>query len=159
MNACEVCGRCDLIFPSVSTSSHTSPTFVEVVVPLALPKTLTYKWFSSAEEPQVGTRVVVPLGHKKWTGVLWEVHQTPPEGYVAKEVEAVVDDAPVITEAQRDMFTWWALGARGTRSGGSAGRPGSCAPRAECHTARTTWRGRIACIGKPVRSRGGFETG
>ena len=93
----------------MSTTSHTSPTFVEVVVPLALPKTLTYKWFSSHDEvPMVGARVVVPLGHKKWTGVIWEVHQTPPEGYVAKEVEAVVDDAPVLTTSQRDMFSWMA---------------------------------------------------
>ena len=56
----------------------------------------------------VGARVVVPLGHKKWTGVIWDVHQTPPEGYVAKEVEAVVDDAPVLTTSQRDMFSWMA---------------------------------------------------
>ena len=93
----------------MSTTSHTSPTFVEVVVPLALPKSLTYKWFSSHNEvPMGGARVVVPLGHKKWTGVIWEVHQTPPEGYVAKEVEAVVDDAPVLTTSQRDMFSWMA---------------------------------------------------
>ena len=56
----------------------------------------------------MGARVVVPLGHKKWTGVIWDVHQTPPEGYVAKEVEAVVDDAPVLTTSQRDMFSWMA---------------------------------------------------
>jgi len=93
----------------VSTTASTTPTFVEVVVPLALPKTLTYRWFGAGEgAPSVGTRVVVPLGNKKWTGVVWEVHQNAPTGYVAKEVEAVVDDAPVITEAQRDMFTWMA---------------------------------------------------
>ena len=78
-------------------------------MPLALPKTLTYKWFSGdLERPRVGTRVVVPLGHKKWTGVVWDVHYTAPEGYVAKEVEAVVDDAPILTTAQRDMFAWMA---------------------------------------------------
>ena len=78
-------------------------------MPLALPKTLTYKWFAGdLERPRVGTRVVVPLGHKKWTGVVWDVHQTAPEGYAAKEVEAVVDDAPILTTAQRDMFAWMA---------------------------------------------------
>ena len=108
-NACEVCQLCVLIFPSVSTTASTSPTFVEVVVPLALPKTLTYKWFSGdLERPRVGTRVVVPLGHKKWTGIVWDVHHTAPEGYAAKEVEAVVDDAPILTTAQRDMFAWMA---------------------------------------------------
>ena len=86
-NAFEVCQLYGLIFPSVSTAKSPTPTFVEVVVPLALPKTLTYKWLSSnGESPVVGSRVVVPLGRKKWTGVIWEIHQTPPEGYVAKEV-------------------------------------------------------------------------
>ena len=56
----------------------------------------------------VGSRVVVPLGNKKWTGVIWEVHHTAPVGYVAKEVEAVVDDAPILTLAQRDLFAWMA---------------------------------------------------
>ena len=108
-NAFEVCQLYGLIFPSVSTAKSPTPTFVEVVVPLALPKTLTYKWFSSnGESPVVGSRVVVPLGRKKWTGVVWEIHQTPPEGYVAKEVEALVDDAPILTPQQRDMFAWMA---------------------------------------------------
>ena len=80
-----------------------------MVLPLALPKTLTYKWFlSHDEDPVVGIRVVVPLGHKKSTGVIWDVHHTPPVGYVAKEVEAIVDDAPVLTHLQRDMFAWMA---------------------------------------------------
>lgn len=104
----EVCGLYVLLFPFVSTTLQQSPTFVEVVVPLALPKTLTYKWFSESERPQVGGRVVVPLGHKKWTGIVWEVHDRPPEGYVAKEVEAVVDEHPVLTAAQREMFVWMA---------------------------------------------------
>jgi len=91
----------------VSTTASTTPTFVEVVVPLALPKSLTYAW-NSTSEPHVGTRVVVPLGNKKWTGVVWEVHQKAPTGYVAKEVEAVVDDAPILTGAQRDLFSWMA---------------------------------------------------
>ena len=82
----------------MSTTRSSSPTFVEVVVPLALPKTLTYKWFSGEEvRPVVGSRVVVPLGNKKWTGVIWEVHQSAPVGYLAKEVEAVVDDSPILT--------------------------------------------------------------
>ena len=78
---CEVCQFLDLIFPFMSTTRSSSPTFVEVVVPLALPKTLTYKWFSGEEmRPVVGSRVVVPLGNKKWTGMIWEVHQSAPVG-------------------------------------------------------------------------------
>ena len=55
-----------------------------------------------------GCRVVVPLGNKKWTGVIWEVHTTPPDGYAAKTVEALVDDAPIMTPSQREMFRWMA---------------------------------------------------
>lgn len=77
-------------------------------MPLALPKTLTYKWFNDGSVPVVGARVVVPLGPKKWTAVVWESHQRPPEGYVAKEVEAVVDETPIMTVVQRDLFSWMA---------------------------------------------------
>ena len=77
-------------------------------MPLALPKTLTYKWFDDGSEPVVGARVVVALGRKKWTAIVWESHQRSPEGYVAKEVEAVVDETPIMTLAQRDLFAWMA---------------------------------------------------
>ena len=77
-------------------------------MPLALPKTLTYKWFDDGSAPVVGARVVVTLGRKKWTAIVWESHQRPPEGYVAKEVEAVVDETPIMTLAQRDLFSWMA---------------------------------------------------
>ena len=77
-------------------------------MPLALPKTLTYKWFDDGSEPVVGARVVVALGRKKWTAIVWESHQRSPEGYVAKEVEAVVDESPIMTVAQRDLFAWMA---------------------------------------------------
>ena len=40
--------------------------------------------------------------------MIWEVHQSAPVGYLAKEVEAVVDDSPILTLAQRDLFTWMA---------------------------------------------------
>lgn len=69
---------------------------------------LTYKWFDDGSAPVVGARVVVALGRKKWTAVVWESHQRPPEGYVAKEVEAVVDETPIMTLAQRDLFSWMA---------------------------------------------------
>ena len=60
------------------------------------------------EAPKVGCRVVVPLGHKKWTGVIWEVHERAPQGYVAKPVEALVDEQPVVTARQIELFDWMA---------------------------------------------------
>ena len=60
------------------------------------------------EAPRVGCRVVVPLGHKKWTGVIWEVHERAPQGYAAKPVEALVDEHPVVTARQIELFDWMA---------------------------------------------------
>ena len=76
-------------------------------MPLALPKTLTYAWPKAlAEAPCVGARVVVPLGNKRWTGVVWEAHNRPPQGHAVRDVEAVVDDRPVFVPRQMAMLAW-----------------------------------------------------
>lgn len=92
----------------MSTTANHSALFVEVVVPLALPKSLTYKWIEEEGAPEMGCRVVVPLGNKKLTGVIWEVHNRVPQGYVAKAVESLVDEQPILTVAQMELFTWMA---------------------------------------------------
>ena len=80
-----------------------------MVVPLALPKTLTYKWFSSHDEVQI----------RWWGRVWWYPSATrngrPSFGRAAslrrlrgQEVEAVVDETPIMTVAQRDLFSWMA---------------------------------------------------
>jgi len=83
-------------------------TYLDVALPTALPKVLTYKWGGAENPPSVGMRVVVPLGNRRLTGVVWAVHHNDPAGYIPKEVEAVVDDKPVVTLAQTQCWSWLA---------------------------------------------------
>ncbi|MEN9639675.1 MAG: hypothetical protein RLZZ262_1544, partial [Bacteroidota bacterium] len=82
--------------------------FVDVIVPLAVPKALTYR------VPQIfeglvciGQRVVVPLGKSKLiTGIIRNIHNTAPSSYSAKYIEALLDEHPVIHQRQFDYWDW-----------------------------------------------------
>jgi len=80
--------------------------FCNVALPAALPRVLTYCIPENTVAPVVGMRVVVPLGNRKLTGVVWSIHTEKPEGYIAKSIEAVVDDRPVVTEPLTAMMSW-----------------------------------------------------
>ena len=80
--------------------------YLDVALPAALPKVLTYKVGAGQEVPEVGVRVVVPLGNRRLTGVVWAVHNEEPQGYIPKEIQAVVDERPVVTVAQTECWTW-----------------------------------------------------
>lgn len=83
--------------------------FVDLILPLAIPKLLTYRvptqWSASVV---CGSRVLVPLGAKKIvTGVVESTHQTPPS-YATKDILAVLDQTPLICDVQRQFFHWLA---------------------------------------------------
>ncbi|HSD13977.1 MAG TPA: primosomal protein N' [Flavobacterium sp.] len=84
------------------------PHFVEVVLPLALPKTFTYL-VSEAEFEyiQKGMRVAVPFGKSKiYTALVIDLHQNAPTLYQAKEIHQILDEAPVINEHQIEHWQW-----------------------------------------------------
>jgi primosomal protein N' (replication factor Y) len=85
--------------------------FVDVIVPLAVPKALTYRVPQIFNEHIVlGQRVVVPLGKSKLlTGIVQKIHHVAPSEYAAKYVEAVLDEHPIIHPIQ---FTFWHWMAR-----------------------------------------------
>lgn len=87
------------------------PRYCDVILPLALPQALTYVLPSRlAEQVGVGSRVVVPLGQRKWyAGIVMRLHsERPAEEYVLKEVVEVVDATPLVTEEQLTMWQWMA---------------------------------------------------
>lgn len=90
----------------INNNSQPTKVFCDVALPAALPQVLTYRWSGDEKAPEVGVRVVVPLGKRRLTGVVWEVHTRNPEGYLVKDIEAVVDDRPVVTLAQIACMTW-----------------------------------------------------
>ena len=82
--------------------------FIEVILPLSLPKTFTYS-VSEAEYDyiKVGMRVSVPFGKSKiYTGLVLELHQISPALYEAKEIHQILDEKPIVNEFQIHHWQW-----------------------------------------------------
>ncbi|MDR1346785.1 MAG: primosomal protein N', partial [Bacteroidales bacterium] len=82
--------------------------FCEILLPLPLPGTFTYKipceW---NHKLQFGVRVVVPFGRSKlYSGLVIRVHQTPPRQLVVKYIVDIIDEYPVISEQQFQLWEW-----------------------------------------------------
>ncbi|MRX40722.1 primosomal protein N' [Flavobacterium sp. LC2016-23] len=82
--------------------------FVEVVLPLSLSKTFTYR-VSEAEFHFIkkGMRVAVPFGKNKiYTALVIETHENAPTLYEAKEIHQILDEKPIATEIQIKHWLW-----------------------------------------------------
>jgi primosomal protein N' (replication factor Y) len=82
--------------------------FVEVILPLSLAKTFTYR-VSEAEFHFVknGMRVVVPFGKSKmYTALIIGKHQNESALYEAKEIDQILDENPIVTEIQIAHWQW-----------------------------------------------------
>lgn len=82
--------------------------FIEVILPIALPQTFTYK-VSEAEFDyiKIGSRVAVPFGKSKfYTGLVQQKHHNPPTLYEAKEIHQIIDAFPVVTQIQLKHWEW-----------------------------------------------------
>ncbi|MEZ5054025.1 MAG: hypothetical protein R2807_04560 [Chitinophagales bacterium] len=83
-----------------SNSSNTM--FIEVVLPLALPKLYTYAvpktWL---QDIQIGKRVEVQFGKQKlYTAIIFSISALAPTDYVPKEILSIVDEQPILTIQQ-----------------------------------------------------------
>lgn len=82
--------------------------FIEVILPLALPKTFTYK--VSEEEfffLKKGMRVAVSFGKNRiYTALVVDLHRNPPVLYEAKEIFQILDESPIVTEIQIQHWFW-----------------------------------------------------
>ncbi|MDX6181564.1 primosomal protein N' [Flavobacterium sp. Fl-77] len=82
--------------------------FVEVILPLSLAKTFTYR-VSEAEFHFIkkGMRVAVPFGKSKiYTALVLDMHQNAPSLYDAKEIHQILDEKPIATEIQIKHWLW-----------------------------------------------------
>jgi primosomal protein N' (replication factor Y) len=82
--------------------------FIEVIIPLSLPKTFTYK-VSESEFFFIerGMRIAVPFGKSKiYTALVIDLHQTPPTLYEAKEIHQILDEKPIVNEFQINHWFW-----------------------------------------------------
>ncbi len=84
------------------------PQYIDVILPLPLPGTFTYLLPSAwAEEVQVGCRVVVPFGRKKYyTALVQRIHHNRPEEYEVKEAAVLLDRSPLLLPGQFKFWEW-----------------------------------------------------
>jgi primosomal protein N' (replication factor Y) len=83
-------------------------TFAEIILPLSLPKTLTYRIpDTDAGRLKAGMRVAVPLGREKlYTGLVAEIHENAPTVYQARDIQQILDERPSVTEIQLAHWQW-----------------------------------------------------
>ena len=85
-----------------------NPLFVDVILPLALPKQYTYAVPSAFfGNVSVGKRVIVQFGAKRmYSAIIYRVHGTSPTVYQTKDILQVIDDEPLLSEAQLRFWEW-----------------------------------------------------
>ncbi len=80
--------------------------FAEVVLPLAVQGTYTYR-IPDTMSVGAGYRVLVPFGRKKYyTAIVVMTHDIEPQGYKVKEILALLDEGPVLRHPQLKFWQW-----------------------------------------------------
>lgn len=82
--------------------------YVDVILPLPLPKSFTYSLPDEcAEDAKIGCRVVVPFGRKKfYTAIVLNVHYCAPTEYEVKDISALLDASPILLPVQFKFWEW-----------------------------------------------------
>ena len=82
--------------------------FVDVILPLALPKTYTY--YLTEEQfikLRPGHRVTVSFGKEKiYTAIVKKTHNKIPKVYEPKPIHTILDEIPIVTETQLNFWEW-----------------------------------------------------
>ena len=79
--------------------------FIDVIVPIAVPKLLSYH-LKVGMRLNIGQRVLVNVGRKKqYSAIVFRVHQQKPS-YKTKEVLEVLDNEPIVNLKQLELWAW-----------------------------------------------------
>lgn len=82
--------------------------FVEVILPLFIAKTYTYRvpvdW---NEHVEIGKRVIVQFGRNKiYSAIIYRITHEAPLKYEAKYILNIIDDQPIIGSQQLSIWEW-----------------------------------------------------
>ncbi len=82
--------------------------YADVIVPLYLPKTLTWSIPPDLSGlVKTGCRVEVQVGkQKRYAGIVKRLHQSAPVGFIPKPIMQVLDENPVVTDEQLKLWNW-----------------------------------------------------
>ena len=81
------------------------PSYCEVALPVPLDRTFTYA-VPEFEEPARGARVIAPFRNEKLIGVVTATGVAEPTEFAAKNLEAVLDDEPLLGENLLQLAEW-----------------------------------------------------
>ena len=92
----------------VNPIAHNDTLFVDVIVPLSVANKYTYRVPKELNDwVAIGKRVIVQFGKTKfYTGIICSIHPNPPKNYEAKYIDSVLDDEPIITSSQLQLWDW-----------------------------------------------------
>ncbi|MDR6196712.1 primosomal protein N' [Siphonobacter sp. SORGH_AS_0500] len=82
--------------------------FADVILPIPIPRLYTYRVPREfTGQLQMGARVIVQFGKTKIvTALIARIHNQPPKQYQAKYILEVLDDTPLVTRWQLELFQW-----------------------------------------------------
>lgn len=82
-------------------------TYIDVILPLALPQAYTYAVpFDLSEFVKVGQRVIVQFGKNRYySAIVKRIHNTRP-AVDAKLIEGLAEEEPIVTETQLKFWQW-----------------------------------------------------
>ncbi|MCF0056729.1 primosomal protein N' [Dyadobacter sp. CY356] len=82
--------------------------FADLILPVPVPRLFTYRVpRTMAEMIKVGARVIVQFGKNRViTAVVAHIHSNPPAVYQAKYILELLDDEPIITTKQLELYNW-----------------------------------------------------
>jgi primosomal protein N' (replication factor Y) len=82
--------------------------FIEVILPLAISKTYTYRVPQElTDDIAIGKRVIVQFGRSKiYTAIICLITETPPALYEAKYIIDVLDSEPIVNNYQLKLWHW-----------------------------------------------------
>ena len=86
-----------------------SDRLVDIILPLAIADVYTYLIPEAMPYPQIGMRVLVPLGKKHIIGVVYRKHEGEiPENIRIREIMQTIDDQAIVTTEQLRLWEWLA---------------------------------------------------
>lgn len=81
--------------------------YSDVILPLPLNATFTYRVPDEYASIKAGFRVIVPFGSKKYyTGIVASTSVIAPTGYEVKDIAMVLDNAPIVIHPQLKFWQW-----------------------------------------------------
>lgn len=91
-----------------SNSENTlKPLYANVILPLSVPLLYTYGIPENLQNVNIGSRVVVQLGKRKmYTAIVHSLHCNKPTLYETKNIDSVIDNTPIVTQQQLNLWDW-----------------------------------------------------